>query len=41
MGDILEAKEMIEFNAVFGSYEREVLLVEGYPGSEKTTLQVT
>ena len=37
--DILETKEKIEFKEVFGTYERGALmLVEGRPGSGKTTL---
>ena len=37
--DILETKVKIEFNEVFGTYERGALvLLEGRPGSGKTTL---
>ena len=37
--DILEAKEKIEYKEVFGTYQRGALvLVEGHPGSGKTTL---
>ena len=37
--DILETKEKIEFKEVFGTYQRRALvLLEGRPGSGKTTL---
>ena len=39
MDDILETKVKIEFKAVFGTYERrELVLVDGRPGSGKTAL---
>ena len=39
MDDILEGKEKIEYEEVFGQYESgSLLLVEGRPGSGKTTL---
>ena len=39
MEDILEKREKVEYTDVFGKYERKALvLVEGRPGSGKTTL---
>ena len=39
MDDIIEAKEKVEFDEVFGQYSSgALLLVEGRPGSGKTTL---
>ena len=38
MDDTLETKVTIEFKEVFGKYERGVVLIEGRPGSGKTTL---
>ena len=39
MDDILEGKEKVEYEEVFGQYESgSLLLVEGRPGSGKTTL---